>query len=853
MEIVTADGLIVPAPTRPSNCPGCTFKTRTINAKGPIDAQFVIVGEGPGNRELAAGYPFMGSSGTMIEETLKSVGYDPVKHGAIYYANAVQCFPSNKDKGIMNTAAACCQKRLMQELRAHPRKVILCLGAAASWAVTNDFGIKITMERGRVIQSELASEGIVLAVHPAFLIRNGAGYPFWKKDLEVAVNLLNGNKKVGWTPPEHEVITSREAFQKIIPYYTQPGRLNTGDIETDQLHWFGGKILCHGITTGDGSMVHVIPEHIIDENIDLMRDLMDPSKAKWSWHNGMFDITWLRAPQYGIHACVDHDTMLMSYSMNENRGFHDLDQVTQQWIAAPRHKHMLDQYLPSKATSYRVIPSDILHKYNAIDLSKQHASFAPLHEAVCADKNANKLYHNLLIPACEELVRMRLHGVQVDIEQVKANEEALDAQIIALANQINEEYAIPKIGMPINIGSPSQLAGLLYDKLGLTLPGTRSTAEDSLILIQRRYDHPIVNLILQHRELVKRRGTYVSNILRKKTGSGKAVKYSPGHMKADGCVYADFALHKTATGRLAGSDPNLLNQPRVPEIRSQYKARKGKVFVEVDENQAELRSLAAMSGDPTLVEIYNKNEISIHDVTTGAFFAPKEEIMLGTSAYERNRVLLHLPVGVVPDYVYKEAKMRGKAVNFGIVYGREAHSLAVEFNISVREAQRWIDTWFATYPRAAEFIKWCRGRPAEGKDLVTVFGRKKRHGLVAKERLKALQNEAANFPHQSTASDFMLEALIRVGPQLRERYNAHPWNEVYDAIYYEIDANNGMISESIELVQDTLVAIPPEYGITRVPFLADAKVGPSWGTMKDWKGSLEATLGEDWQLKYCGA
>jgi DNA polymerase I-like protein with 3'-5' exonuclease and polymerase domains len=128
----------------------------------------------------------------------------------------------------------------------------------------------------------------------------------------------------------------------------------------------------------------------------------------------------------------------------------------------------------------------------------------------------------------------------------------------------------------------------------------------------------------------------------------------------------------------------------------------------------------------------------------------------------------------------------------------------------------------------------------------------KRHGVVSRERLKGIQNEAANFPHQSTASDIMLEAVITCGPILRRDFDAYCWNEVYDAVYYEIDVDEQRVCESIKLVQDTVVSIPPKYGLTRVPFLADAKIGFDWGHMKDWKGSIVATLGEEeverWKL-----
>lgn len=817
------------------NCASCPFGTRCVGTRGPVDSPFVIVGESPGSRELIEGKPFMGPSGKMLNEMLAQAGLDSLNIEP-YVINALSCFPSKKEVPIMQQATRACQSRVMDQLKAHPRKVILCLGAAASWSVTNDFDIKITMDRGQIIKTDLAEHGAVLAVHPAFLMRNGGGLPMWKKDLQSAVRLLKDGKGGEWTDPTWSVIRKPSDINLLIKeYHAAP--LITGDIETDQLHWYGGRILCVGITKDDGSHVDIIPEDVFYNNLPAMRRLFEG--GHWAWHNGMFDITWLRAPQHNIHAKVDEDTMLMSYSLNENKGFHDLDQVAQLWIGAPKHKNMLSQYLPSKKSSYREVPPEVLYKYNAIDLSKQHRVFAPLEEAVNADPHSKKLYYGTLIPAIDPLVRAKLHGVKVDKAVVEENERKHDEELTLLREEINSKWARSALGHDINIGSPKQMQELLYDKMELKIPGTRSTDEDTLIQIQRRYDHPIVNVLLKYREVNKRKGTYVSNLLRKKDGKN----FLPGHIKPDGCIYPDFKLHGTTTGRLAGADPNLLNQPRGPLVRGQYVARPGKLFVEVDLNQAELRSLAIMSGDPTLLEIYTKNEVSIHDVTTGAFYAPKHLVLEGGEHCERVRHMLHLSASMPPKDVYGEAKMRGKAVNFGIVYGREAFSLAVEFNISVKEADRWIKKWFETYPGAAAFIEWCRARPMHKKDIITMFGRKKRHGLIAREKLKALQNEAANFPHQSTASDIMLQTLIRCEPTLREKYKGFVWNEVYDAIYYEIDANEDQVAESIKYIQDVITSIPPEYGLTRVPFLGDAKIGYTWGSMKDWQGSIQATLG----------
>lgn len=407
-------------------CERCPFKTGCVGGKGPKDSPFVIVGESPGTNELRVGEPFVGESGKLLDSVLDEVGLNSLGIEP-YVINALSCYPPPKvkekgDLSHMKAATKCCQERVIADITAYPRKVILCLGAAASWSVTNDFSVKITQERGRVLSSPYASEGIVLAVHPAFLMRQGGGLSFWKKDLRCAVELLRGVRPEKWREPTWSLIHTPSQIMELRDRVAA-ATYTTGDIETDQLHWFPpaqpirdvgprgeifikGKILCEGVTV-DGEHVFIIPEDVIDKNLGLIRKLH--SVGFWSWHNGPFDVTWWRSPQYQVPAKVDADTMLMSYSKNENRGFHDLDQVAQSRIGAPPHKRMVDKYLPRKRASYRHIPPEELYKYNAIDLSKQHQIFPVLMEEVAEDEHSHRLYHNLLIPAVEELIYMRLH------------------------------------------------------------------------------------------------------------------------------------------------------------------------------------------------------------------------------------------------------------------------------------------------------------------------------------------------------------------------------------------------------------------------------------------------------------
>ena len=850
---------------RPPRCAGCPFKTLTVHGRGPIDSPFVIVGESPGAAELAKGVPFVGPSGRMLDDILAEVGFGTLGVEP-YITNALQCYPggSGKDKTIpaMQHATACCQSRLRAELEAHPRDVILCLGASAAWAVTGDYGIKVTRDRGKVIQSNLARRGVVLAVHPAYLMRFGGGLPFWKKDLKSAVDLFKGELVTQWVEPEWVVIDDRDTLSEVVRDYTStPNTRATGDYETTGFNPLYNDVLCLGITKGSGNLVHVITEACYYSNLDLIKVLLEHPNIRWTWHNGKFDVqfAWVSGYDYGvkgittpaIRARVDEDTMLLSYALNEYAGFHDLDQVAQCWIQAPSHKKAMDKYY-KMAPHYnlRNAPKAELYKYNAFDLAKTHKVWVPMWEEVAKDARLERLYRNILIPASGLFARMEMQGILVDKEKVAEN-CAQEEKTLAAINARLQEYAKEYLGRELNFNSWIQVRELLYRAMKLGPGGSpagwqeKPSDEDALIDIQRRTNHPIIHDMLEHREVTKRKGTYIDPLMDrwKKVSGRKKPVWTKSLLAPDGRLYYNLLLHGTTTGRPAGRNPNMLNIPREGGIREQYIAEPGKLLVEVDLNQAELRCLAILSGDPTLIDIYTKNEVSIHDVTAEAFFASEEEIRNNPEVLNRVADLLRYLGLRVPDKVYHEAKMAAKTVNFGIVYGREAHSIAQMYNVPHQEAQRWIEAWFARYPAAAEYIRKCRATVVNNQKMVTPFGRMKRVGVATPETLHGLENEAANFPHQSIAHDITLTAGLECEEYIHS-LGGYFWLDLYDALYLEIDADDHKVGAAIERLTSTMERIPRDYGLTRIPFIGEAKIGYNWGEMKKWKGSIRASLGE---------
>ncbi len=174
--------------------------------------------------------------------------------------------------------------------------------------------------------------------------------------------------------------------------------------------------------------------------------------------------------------------------------------------------------------------------------------------------------------------------------------------------------------------------------------------------------------------------------------------------------------------------------------------------------------------------------------------------------------------------------MRTKALNFGIVYGRTAISIALEFDIPIEEAQAMIDKWANTYSKAWEFIENCRLAPVRGQNLITAFGNRKRTQLVSREALTNLMNEAANFPHQGNASHCTLISAVRLQPILAER-DVHIINLIHDDILTELpDSDPELLEWADKKMDEVMQQVPIDYGLIEVPFLTDGSVGYRWGS-----------------------
>lgn len=826
----------------------CFFGGVKVHGRGPIDSPIVIVGESPGPMELAKRMPFVGPSGKVLEESLAAayeiIGVPKDQRIEPYFTNAIECFPRQKDADKLASAVGSCRNRLLAEIERFPRKVIIALGNGACWALSGDYNLKITKIRGTLLKTPLAEHGIVTAVHPAFLLRGSGNFKQFKDDLAFALSLAHGTassaQRISGSSLDvpYEVIDSWDKADKLRQelFAISHGSAIGSDIETSSFSYYAknqvfthypseNPILCLGLSwrlpgapTAGGKYRTVIIEP------PFLGNYLFPEHLKYVWHNGKFDVKFFWHQEMR-DARVDEDTMLMSYGLNERRGIHDLDQVASDHLGTPKHKDMLEQHLPKKGTSYANIPKSVLYQYLAYDCYKTVRLHEILRQKVKDDPQTEKLYTRLFIPASEYLAEIEMNGLRVDTEWTHKNQEEMTAESNQYEATLNS-YAREIIGTDVNPRSPKQLQELLYNKLALAKPGT-STDADTL---EKLPSHPVVVNLLKYRKVHKALSTYVIPDLE--------------NMAPDGKVHTTYLIHGTATGRLASREPNKQNVPRNPKIRGQIVADDGYVFIEPDLNQAELRSLACMSGDEELCRIYNTEGMSLHDeVRDFIFGTPKD-----WDEWKLNNYLAQFYISEeTPEKrvarLREEQKMIAKNVNFGIVYGITAFGLSEQIERPASEAATYIAAWFRRFPKAKEFIDRCMQAAARGETIITPYGRKKRPGLVTMEKLRDLQNEAANFPHQATASDFVLDTGIRIRRELQTKFKTTVHNTVHDSILLMTPKDIPLIKEVVEYTTKELQRTPKLVGMTRVPFKADAKIGERWGHLDGtakWLAKQEA-------------
>jgi DNA polymerase-1 len=530
-----------------------------------------------------------------------------------------------------------------------------------------------------------------------------------------------------------------------------------------------------------------------DALAELKPVLEDPSITKIG-HDLKFDAIVLE--RHGIaFDGIETDTMLASYLLDATRSAHPLEELT---LEHAGYKAMREEDLcgrGAKAIPFAQIPAE-----KALDYAGERADLALQLSGTLRDllrkEELDSLYRVLELPLIPVLVAIERAGVRVDGAALGAQSQHVERELALRSGQIFE-----MAGEEFNINSPQQLSKILFDKLQLPASKrnvktkTSSTAVE--VLEELALAHDLPRLILEWRALMKLKGTYIDAL-------PQLVNPETGR------VHTCFNQAVAATGRLSSSDPNLQNIPIRTElgreIRRAFVADKGHVLISADYSQIELRVLAHLSGDEALVEAFQRGE-DIHDRTALKVFGTES----GLSEHELRR--------------------RAKIINYALLYGKTAFTLAKDIGVTQQAAQEFINAYFAGFPSVRQFIDNLLAAARESGVVKTMFGRRRlvpeltsRNGQIR----SAAERVAVNLPIQGSAADILKRAMIDVHAALPTLADGRTRMilTVHDELLFEAS------KEAAEEAAAALRAIMEQAVPLKVPLTVDVGIGENWKEAK---------------------
>jgi DNA polymerase I-like protein with 3'-5' exonuclease and polymerase domains len=689
--------------------------------------------------------------------------------------NACLCRPKDNATPTARDVQACSERLHTEVSKACGNgSPIVALGNVAASAIF-DTKVAITSFRaGPAKQSPLyPGVKVVPTVHPAYVLRQADSFPMFVDD----IGKVKYDVRVGWEAPTFrafdEVPDACQALSEL--------RRRAGDVvvdievgaekDTEFVHPDQYQLLCVGLCYAPGRAIVIGETALRDPGVRYMlANVLEDSRVRNIAHNGKFDLAGLQhiAPK----ASLGFDTMLASYAVDERQGTHGLKYLAIEKLGAPNYAIEIHKYLQKKGDNFAHIPRKVLYKYNAYDVCCTYL-LKDMYEQQMEFAGVTRV-HDMLVRASNMLMPAEMKGVRVNRKYIRQLSDEFNVRIAELDTLLTKWVQ--------NARSPMQVKAALL-KLGVRV---NSTNIETLKEIVRNPNIPteakeFTLLLMEHRKQAKLYGTYVKGILRR---------------MYKGRVHPTFLLHGTTTGRLACRNPNLQNVPRDSAMRSMFIPSTGRTFVQGDYKGAELRVLACEARDEYLRGLFAEGR-DIHNEVAERFFG---------SGFT------------------KDQRVRAKAVVFGLAYGREEYSIASEYNISVHEAKKYLDSFFEMIPDTVRWRKGIEDQILHGEDdLQTAFGRHRRIWLVTNDNQREVVKEGLAFIPQSTASDICLHAAM----ELHEKYHLDIRLLVHDSILVETDQPE----EVGRLMQEVMPRVAKEVYNDYVPFDVDIAIGKSWGDL----------------------
>lgn len=622
---------------------------------------------------------------------------------------------------------------------------------------------------------------------------------------------LFGDDAFGDAPPPGEslletVIVRDEAGLKALVETLNAADAIVWDVETTSVDQMQAELVGIALAV-DGERGYYVPVgHQSGQQLSLSRvidalqaPLTNPKIPKYA-HNAVYDLVVMQ--RYGIDVTpVTFDTMIAEWLRDPVSKFLGLKAFARQYlevnmtsiddlIGKGKKQQTMDRVAIEQVGPYAAADAGVT--FRAVEHLRPQ-----LEQAGLVD-----LYETLEMPLVPVIAAMQQAGIALDVAYLAQMSERLASSLQALEDEI---HALGGGYGRFNINSPKQLNDVLFGKLGLSTAGIRKTAHgystDAATLERLASDTgaPIVLKILEYRELAKLKGTYVDAL-------PELVNPHTGR------VHTSYNQTGTSTGRLSSSNPNLQNIPiRTQigrEVRRAFVAPAGRLLLAVDYSQIELRVLAHISQDATLLEAFAQGQ-DIHAATAATVY------------------------GIPLDQVTYEQRSFAKRVNFGLIYGMGAFRLSRDTDLTLAEAEAFVSTYFERLPGVEKYIEESKRRATSDGYLTTLFGRKRFFpALVSGQGDRQSQQgelrAAVNMPIQGTAADIMKRAMINLHDEIQRRgLDALLTLQVHDELVLEVP------EAQLGTVRDLVVSVMEDAYVMDAPLKANAQAGKNWYDMQD--------------------
>jgi len=602
-------------------------------------------------------------------------------------------------------------------------------------------------------------------------------------------------KPISWK--DYHIIDSDQALDKLITRLLAAKEF-TVDLETSSKEVMACELVGISLSSTPGEAYYIpvghrglshISQLPLSQVIAKLKPVLEDARIPKIAQNGKFDMTVLA--EYGIKLKnLTFDTMIAAYLLGEKSIGLKALAFNKLGVEMTPITDLIGK--GAKQLSMAMIPTEQVADYACADADITLRLKSVL-DAELQREGLWQLFSEVEMPLVPVLVAMERNGVAIDVELLRDMSHSLGKEMLRLETEVYNS-----LGYRFNINSSQQLSKILYEELKLPKPRKTKSgySTEASALEELKGTHPIIELVLQYRQLAKLKSTYTDAFpafINPKTGR----------------LHTSFNQTGTTTGRLSSSEPNMQNIPVRSElggkIRQAIIAQPGWQLLSADYSQIDLRALAHISQDPELIATFLRDE-DIHAATASRVF------------------------NVSPDKVTPEMRRVAKTVNFGVIYGMSDYGLEQATSFSREEAAQFISAYFEKYPRVKEYIEKTKSQARERGYVQTVMGRRRYIPEIKspnRQIREAAERMAINMPVQGTSADIIKIAMVNLHREMEKRnLRSKMTLQVHDELLFEVPP------EETDLMKELASEIMPQALKLSVPLKIDIKLGKNWAEIR---------------------